>query len=82
MVRNGQVVRLADFEKVSFQSESPKMVKEKDVSPPTLIAPSNMAPLLAPGTHPVTILRFPPWSLTMSRARIADPWHAAIECLD
>jgi len=54
VVRNGQVVRLADFEKVSFQSESPKMVKEKDVSPPTLIAPSNMAPLLAPGTHPVT----------------------------
>ena len=30
------------------------MVKEKDVSPPTLIAPSNMAPLLAPGMHPVT----------------------------
>ena len=54
VVRNGQMVRLTDFEKVSFQSDSSKMVKEKDVSPPTLIAPSNMAPLLAPGIHPVT----------------------------
>ena len=53
VVRNGQMVRLSDFEKVSFQSSSPKMVKEKEVGPPVLIAPSNMAPILAPGEHPV-----------------------------
>ncbi len=53
VVRNGQMVRLTDFEKVSFQSASPKMVKEKEISPPTLIAPANMAPILAPGSHPV-----------------------------
>ena len=54
VVRNGQKVRLTDFEKVSFQSASPKMVKEKDLSPPTLIAPANMAPILAAGSHPVS----------------------------
>ena len=54
VVRNGQMVRLTDFEKVSFQSASPKMVKEKEISPPTLIAPANMAPILAPGSHPVS----------------------------
>ena len=53
VVRNGQLVRLTDFEKVSFQSDSPKMVKEKEVSPPTLIAPANMAPIVAAGSHPV-----------------------------
>jgi len=47
------LVRLTDFEKVSFQTESPKMVKEKEVGPPTLIAPANMAPLVALGPHPV-----------------------------
>lgn len=54
VVRNGQKVRLTDFEKVSFQSASPKMVKEKDLTPPTLIAPANMAPILAAGSHPVS----------------------------
>ena len=54
VVRNGQMVRLTDFEKVSFQSASPKMLKEKDLSPPTLIAPANMAPILAAGSHPVS----------------------------
>lgn len=53
VVRNGQVVRLTDFEKVSFKSESPKMAKEKEIGPPTLIAPANMAPLVAPGARPV-----------------------------
>lgn len=53
VARNGQVVRLADFEKVSFQTESPKMVKEKELGPPTLIAPANMAPIVASGTHAV-----------------------------
>jgi len=53
VARNGEVVRLSGFEKVSFQSESSKMVKEKEIAPPTLIAPTNMAPIVAPGEHPV-----------------------------
>jgi hypothetical protein len=53
VVRNGQMVRLNDFEKVSFQSTSAKMVKEKEVGPPVLISPSNMAPILDPAQHPL-----------------------------
>jgi hypothetical protein len=53
VMRNGETVRLAGLEKVSFQNESARMVKEKEIAPPTLIAPTNMAPIIAPGMHPV-----------------------------
>ncbi|HYN15104.1 MAG TPA: hypothetical protein VES66_04860 [Terriglobales bacterium] len=53
VLRNGELVRLTDFEKVSFKSESAKMLKEKEIGPPTLIAPANMAPILAPGSQPL-----------------------------
>jgi hypothetical protein len=43
--RGDEVVRLTDFEKVSFKSDSPKMAKEKEVGPPTLITPANMMPI-------------------------------------
>ena len=56
VVRGGEVVHLTDFEKVSFQADSPKMAKEKEIGPPTLIAPANMMPIFnAPGsTKPVS----------------------------
>jgi len=53
VMRNGETVRLAGLEKVSFQNESARMVKEKEIAPPTLIAPTNMAPIISPGNHPV-----------------------------
>jgi hypothetical protein len=43
--RNGETVRLADYEKVSFQAESTKMAKLKEAGPPTPISPANMAPI-------------------------------------
>jgi hypothetical protein len=43
--RNGEVVRLADWEKVSFQAESQKMEKLKEIGPPTPISPANMMPI-------------------------------------
>ena len=43
--RGSEVVHLTDFEKVSFQADSPKMAKEKEIGPPTLIAPANMMPI-------------------------------------
>jgi hypothetical protein len=49
VVRNGETVHLADFEKVSFQKESPKMAKSKEVGPPTPISPANMAPIFVSG---------------------------------
>jgi len=53
--RGGEVVRLTDYERVSFQSSSPTMTKTKEIAPPTLIAPANMAPIFVadPSTSPV-----------------------------
>src|ERR1700680_1810428 len=45
ITRNGETVRLADWEKVSFQAEGPHMDKLKEIGPPTPISPANMMPL-------------------------------------
>jgi len=47
VLRNSEIVRLTDYEKVSFKSDSQHMAKEKEIGPPTLIAPANMTPLFA-----------------------------------
>jgi len=47
--RNGEVVSLSNFEKVSFKSDSAQMIKDKEIGPPTLIDPSNMLPIFAQG---------------------------------
>jgi hypothetical protein len=47
--RNGEVVRLADWEKISFQEESPRMSKLKEIRTPTPISPANMMPIFVSG---------------------------------
>jgi len=47
--RNGETLHLADFERVSFQAESPRMAKLKEVGPPTPISPANMMPIFSSG---------------------------------
>jgi len=47
--RNGETVHMADFERVSFQNESPRMAKVKEVGPPTPISPANMMPMFSSG---------------------------------
>ncbi|MGH9556287.1 MAG: FecR domain-containing protein [Terriglobales bacterium] len=42
VTRGTEVVRLTDFEKVSFTAEGGSMNKEKEIAPPTLITPANM----------------------------------------
>ncbi len=49
VVRNGETVRLSDYEKVSFTSESQHLVKNKEIGPPTLISPANMMPIFISG---------------------------------
>ncbi len=49
VTRNGEVVRLADWEKVSFQQESPRMAKLKEIGSPTPISPANMMPIFMSG---------------------------------
>jgi len=43
--RNGETVKLQNFEKVTFTSDSPQMTKSKEIGPPTLILPPNMMPV-------------------------------------
>src|SRR6266576_2802759 len=47
--RNGETVRLTNYEKVSFRGDS-KMQKKKEIGPPTLISPANMMPIFVAGT--------------------------------
>jgi len=49
VTRNGETVRLADWEKVSFQAQQPRMEKAKEIGPPTPISPANMAPIFSAG---------------------------------
>lgn len=49
VTRNGEIVKLANWEKVSFQGQKSPMEKAKEIGPPTPIAPANMAPLFASG---------------------------------
>lgn len=43
--RGTETVRLAEYERVSFHQNVPGMVKQKELAPPTLIAPANMLPI-------------------------------------
>ena len=47
--RNGETVKLANWEKVSFQGQQSHLEKAKDIGPPTPIGPANMAPLFSAG---------------------------------
>ena len=47
--RNGETVKLANWEKVSFQGQQSHLEKAKEIGPPTPIAPANMAPLFSSG---------------------------------
>ncbi|MFY9675991.1 MAG: hypothetical protein WCB53_15255 [Terriglobales bacterium] len=43
--RNGETVRLASWEKVSFQNDSKTMERATEIGPPTPISPGNMMPV-------------------------------------
>ena len=45
VTRNGETVRLADWEKVNFHEQASHMEKHKEIGPPTPISPANMAPI-------------------------------------
>jgi len=49
VTRNGETMKLANWEKVSFQGQESHLEKAKEIGPPTPIAPANMAPLFSNG---------------------------------
>lgn len=72
VVRNGETVKLANFERVAFTADAPRMVKTKEIGPPTLIQPGNMAPVfLSNETKPVDFLWAPVDGARRYRIRIS-----------
>jgi hypothetical protein len=47
VTRNGETVKLANWEKVTFTGLQSHMERAKEIGPPTPIAPANMAPLFS-----------------------------------
>ncbi len=45
VARGAEVVKLGQYESVSFKADSQQMTKTKELAPPTLIAPANVAPI-------------------------------------
>jgi FecR protein len=77
--RNGEVVRLADWEKVSFQADSPRMAKLKEIGSPTPISPANMMPIFMSGSaKPVEFSWTPMKNATGYRLRISrNPYFSS-----
>jgi hypothetical protein len=78
IARNGEVVRLADWEKVSFQAESPRMARGKEIGSPTPISPANMMPIFTSrNPKPVEFSWTPMANAVGYRLRISrDPYLA------
>jgi hypothetical protein len=49
VARNGETVRLSDWERATFKNKSEKIAKVKEIGPPTPISPANMMPLFTTG---------------------------------
>jgi quercetin dioxygenase-like cupin family protein len=49
VTKGNETVKLANWEKVSFQGQQAHLEKAREIGPPTPIAPANMAPLFSNG---------------------------------
>jgi hypothetical protein len=49
VARNGETVRLSDWERATFKAQSEKIAKVKEIGPPTPISPANMMPMFTTG---------------------------------
>ena len=72
ITRNGEVVRLADWEKVSFQNESPGLQKSREIGPPTPISPANMMPMANAAGYRLQISRNPYFSSTIMDKKVSS----------
>lgn len=49
VTRNGETVRLSDWEKATWKPESARIDKVKEIGPPALVSPANMMPIFTMG---------------------------------
>jgi hypothetical protein len=79
VARNGETVSLSSWEKVSFNAESPRMAKLKEIGPPTPISPANMMPIFIAGApKPVEFSWTPMTNAVGYRLRIShNPYFSS-----
>jgi FecR protein len=81
VARNGQTVRLSDWERATFKAQSEKIAKVKEIGPPTPISPANMMPMFTTGgakTKDVEFSWTPMTNATSYRLRISrNPYFSS-----
>lgn len=78
--RNGEVVKLSDFERATFKADSPQITKSKEIGPPTLIQPPNMLPVFVENNNkPVDFSWTPVDGAKKYRIRISrNPYFSSL----
>lgn len=79
VVRGNETLKIANYEQISFKNDSPRMSKEKQIAPPTLISPANMLPIfLADPKAPVQFTWAPISTSVQYRVRISrNPYFSS-----
>ena len=81
VARNGETVRLSDWERATFKARSEKIAKVKEIGPPTPITPANMMPMFTTGgakTKDVSFSWTPMVNATGYRLRISrNPYFSS-----
>lgn len=79
VTRNDQIVTLANYERVSFKSESAQMTHSREIGPPTLIQPAHMMPIyVSTPDKPVDFAWTPAFSSRGYRLRISrNPYFSS-----
>jgi hypothetical protein len=72
VARGSEVVKLSEYERVTFKASAPTMTKMKEIAPPTLIAPANMLPIF------VNMQRGAPVDFSWSPVKDAHMYHVRI----
>lgn len=80
VTRNGESVKLTDYERVSFHQDAAHMAKTKEMAPPVLIAPSNMMPIFSGGeAKPVEFAWSPVPSVRIYHLRVShNPYFSSV----
>jgi hypothetical protein len=80
VARSGETVSLSSWEKASFNDDSPRMAKLKEIGPPTPISPANMMPIFFAGDpKPVEFSWTPMANAVGYRLRIShNPYFSSL----
>jgi hypothetical protein len=74
-----ETVKLGNYEKVAFNSDTPAMRKTKEIGPPTLIDPANMQPIFTSKAKRVNFSWTPMDNVTQYHLRVSkNPYFSSL----